>query len=81
MKFYILIVMMAQPGENIKHYLYDNMPFKNVEECQTFGQQYWQPLTNLASMKHGVPWQNIFCIPETSIDNELISNVLNRKSV
>lgn len=82
MKYYIMIVMMATPGERIEHMLYDNMPFRNVEECQSFGQMYWQPLTNLAMMKYnGKPWANIFCIPENNADNELIGNVLNEKGV
>ena len=82
MKYYILIVMFASPGEYVEHLLYDKMPFKDIEECQAFGQQYWQPLTNLAEMKHaGKPWGNMFCIPEYSANDELIGNTLNGKGV
>ena len=81
MKYYILVVMFAMPGEHVEHHLYDNMPFRDVDQCQSFAQQYWIPLTNLAEMKHGKPWGNMFCLPETSLDDELIRNVLNDKGI
>ena len=82
MKYYILVVMMALPGEHVDHFLYDNMPFRDVEECQSFAQQYWIPLTNLAEMKYsGKPWGNMFCIPEYSADDELIKDTLNGKGI
>lgn len=77
MKWFILVVMIAGEGERVKHYLYNNMPFRDVEECRDFASIYWQPVTNLAMMKHGRPWADMFCIPEESADSELIDRVLN----
>lgn len=81
MKYFILIVMFALPGQHVDHMLYEKMPFRDLEECQSFAQQYWIPLTNLAEMKHGKKWGNMFCIPEHSADNELIEDTLNGKNV
>ena len=83
MKFYILIIMMANPGEHIDHYLYDRMPFDNVEDCTHFSQTYWQKLTGIAEMKHRKEWGNMFCIPERKNDsgplqdNDYIRKILN----
>ena len=79
--WYILVVMMAAPGGHVDHYLYDKMPFRDVEECQAFATTYWQPLTNLAEMKHGKGWGNMFCIPERSKNNELIRKTLNGEGI
>lgn len=81
MKWFVLVVMMAAPGERVEHYLYKNMPFKDVDECRDFATIYWQPLTNLASMKHGRPWGNMFCIPENNANSEVIDRVLNGKGI
>jgi len=81
MKFFVLVIMLAAPGEHVEHYLYKNMPFKDVEECQSFAQQYWQPLTNLASMKHDRPRRNIFFIPLNNKKKKKIDRVLNGKGI
>ena len=82
MKYFILIVMIALPGEKVDHYLYDKMSFRDLEECQAFGNQYWQPLTNLAVMKYkGKDWANIYCIPENNANSELIESILNEKGI
>ena len=57
------------------------MPFDNVDDCTHFSQTYWKNLTSLAEMKHRKEWGNMFCIPERSMNNELISNVLNKRGV
>jgi hypothetical protein len=82
MKYYILIIMAFAPGEKVDHFLFDKAPFNSVEECQSFGTQYSEMITNLAVMKFkGKDWANIYCIPETSADNEKIGNILNEKGV
>ena len=81
MKYYILIVMMAGPGEFIDHHTFDKMPFDTVEDCTHFSETYWRNLTSLAEMKHRKEWGNMFCIPEESLDNELIRTVLNEKGI
>jgi hypothetical protein len=82
MKYYILIIMAFTPGEKIDHFLYDEMPFETVEQCQEFGNRYWEPLTNLAVMYYGgKEWANVYCIPENNADNEKIGNILNEKGV
>jgi len=81
MKYVILVVMMTAPGDKTDFYVYDNMPFHNLEECQSFGQQYWQPLTNLAQMKHRKPWADMFCIPEKNSSKNLIEAVINGSGV
>lgn len=80
MKFLILIIMAASPGERVDHFLY-KAEFQDVEECQAFAQTYWQPLTNLAMMAKGKPWGDIFCLPKDNADSELIDNVLNSKTI
>jgi len=82
MKWFIIIIMTSVPGERTDYYLYDKMPFNEVEECQAFGQMYWQPLTNLAVMKYkGKKWDHIFCIPEENATRKKIEMVLNGKGV
>lgn len=81
MRFLILIIMAAEPGEHIDHYLYEKMYFRDVEECQAFAQTYWQPLTNLAMMAKEKPWGNMYCIPENNAKSELIDNVLNTETI
>lgn len=87
MKYYILIIMMAAPGEFIDHQLYDQMPFDNVNDCTHFSQTYWDKLTKLAEMKHQKEWANIFCIPERKTeggpiqDNEYIRMILNESGI
>tara|TARA_Y100001938_G_scaffold141437_1_gene211152 strand:- start:1284 stop:1529 length:246 start_codon:yes stop_codon:yes gene_type:complete len=81
MKWFILIVMMAGPGEFIEHHVFESMPFNNVEECTHFSETYWQNLTRLAELTHQKEWGNMFCIPEESLDNELIRTVLNEKGI
>lgn len=81
MKWYILIVMMAGPGEYVKHHTFDNMPFETAEQCMHFSKTYWQNLTRLAELAQQREWGNMFCIPEESLDNELIRTVLNEKGI
>lgn len=81
MKWLILVIMAATPGERIEHYLYEKMPFRDIDECKDFATIYWQPLTNLAMLAKEKPWADMYCIPEHNAKSELIDNVLNSETI